>query len=71
MSDKKETRMFIQSSREIMNQLIEERKHGPKCPCDDCFIFLYEGARRAQEKHPGSYLIDHWDGKEQQDILPN
>lgn len=69
--EKKEPRRFIQSSREIINQLIEERKHGPKCPCDDCFIFLYEGARRAKEDLPGSYLVDHWEDKEQEDILPS
>lgn len=68
--EKKKERMFIQSARDARAQFTD-KNHGPTCACDDCFIFLHEGARQVKVKSPGSFFIDLWQDKKMEDILPS
>ncbi len=55
----KEKRRFIQSSREMVEQIIKERHPGPGCICNACLIMKLEGAEEAKERLPGSFLVEH------------
>lgn len=59
---KGEKRMFIESSRDIMKQVIAERHPGPTCICDECLIFKHNGVEDAKERFPGSFLVERNSG---------
>lgn len=49
---------FIESSKEIIEQIVAERKHGPRCPCNTCYIMEHEGADDAKAQLQGSFLVE-------------
>lgn len=57
--EKEPPRRFIESGREIMEQIIKERHPGPGCICNACYIMTHEGASEAKEQLPGSFLVEH------------
>ena len=59
MSETKQPGRFIQSGREIVEQIIKESHPGPECICDDCLIMTLSGAKEAKERVPGSFLVEH------------